>query len=93
MPSRARTPVLHVLYNFDAVRFLVYFGVSIVMAALFSQAEPTSSLRPTNYVNDFSGVLDATTSARLNDLCRQVDQKAKAQIAVVTVKSITTRIC
>ena len=58
------------------------------MAASILHAEPTSSLRPTNYVNDFSGVLDASTQARLNDLCRQVDQKAKAQIAVVTVKSL-----
>ena len=43
---------------------------------------------PTNYVNDFAGVLDAATQARLNDLCQQVDQKAQAQIAVVTVKSV-----
>ena len=50
-------------------------------------AEPIASLHPSNYVNDFAGVLDAATQARLNDLCRQVDQKAHAQIAVVTVKS------
>jgi uncharacterized protein len=59
-----------------------------MMAASLLPAEPTSSLRPTNYVNDFAGVLDAPTQARLNDLCRQVDQKAKAQIAVATVKSL-----
>ena len=51
-------------------------------------AEPIASLRATNYVNDFAGVLDAATQGRLNDLCRQVDQKAQAQIAVVTVKSV-----
>jgi hypothetical protein len=45
-------------------------------------------LQPTNYVNDFAGVLDAPTQARLNDLCHQVEQKAQAQIAVVTVKSL-----
>jgi uncharacterized protein len=50
-------------------------------------AEPIASLRPSNYVNDFAGVLDAATQARLNDLCRQIEQKAQAQIAVVTVKS------
>jgi uncharacterized protein len=50
-------------------------------------AEPIPQLHPTNYVNDFAGVLNAATVAQLNDLCRQVDQKAHAQIAVVTIKS------
>ena len=56
--------------------------------ALFAPAEPVSSLHATNYVNDFAGVLDASTVAQLNALCQQVDEKAKAQIAVVTVKSL-----
>src|SRR5271165_6203478 len=56
-------------------------------AAVWTAAEPIASLRATNYVNDFAGALDAATETRLNDLCRQVDQKAQAQIAVVTVKS------
>ncbi|MGB8013595.1 MAG: TPM domain-containing protein [Terriglobales bacterium] len=57
-------------------------------AAVWMAAEPIASLHPTNYVNDFAGVLDAATQASLNDLCQQVDQKAHAQIAVVTVKSV-----
>src|SRR5271165_2592710 len=57
-------------------------------AAVWAAAEPIASLRATNYVNDFAGALDAATETRLNDLCRQVDQKAQAQIAVVTVKSL-----
>ena len=61
----------------------ILLGVAVWVAA-----EPIASLRPTNYVNDFAGVLDAATEARLNDLCQQVDQKAQAQIAVVTVKSV-----
>jgi uncharacterized protein len=60
----------------------------IVLAAMCVFAEPIASLHATNYVNDFAGVLDAATQARLNDLCQQVDQKAHAQIAVVTVKSV-----
>ena len=43
---------------------------------------------PTGYVNDFAGVLTPETRQSLEDLCTQVDQKAHAQIAVVTVKSI-----
>jgi len=60
----------------------------VLGAAVWVAAEPIASLRPTNYVNDFAGVLDAATQARLNALCQQVDQKAQAQIAVVTVKSV-----
>jgi uncharacterized protein len=63
-------------------------GLAVLAMALCLHAEPVSQLRPTNYVNDFAGVLDASAMARLNDLCRQVDEKAHAQIAVVTVKSV-----
>jgi uncharacterized protein len=43
---------------------------------------------PTNYVNDFAGVLSPGTLASLNALCTQVDRQAHAQIAVVTIKSL-----
>ena len=43
---------------------------------------------PTNYVNDFAGVLSPQTTASLNALCAQVDRQAHAQIAVVTIKSL-----
>lgn len=59
----------------------------MLATALLIAAEPVSDLRPSNYVNDFAGVLDAATVASLNDVARQVEEKAKAQIAVVTVKS------
>ncbi len=66
------------------------FALLFVLAgmAVLAVGEPIASLQPTNYVNDFAGVLDAATQARLNDLCRQVDEKAHAQIAVVMVKSL-----
>ena len=51
-------------------------------------AEPVKQLRPTDYVNDFAGVLDQNTIATLDNVCQQIDQKAHAQIAVVTVKSL-----
>ena len=66
----------------------IALGWIVLGAAVFVAAEPIASLRPSNYVNDFAGVLDAATQARLNDLCWQVEEKAQAQIAVVTVKSV-----
>ncbi len=43
---------------------------------------------PTGYVNDFAGAMSPETVRSLEDLCTQLDQKAHAQIAVVTIKSI-----
>jgi uncharacterized protein len=51
-------------------------------------AERVDDLRPTNYVNDFAGVLSPQTQQSLNGLCSQVDRQAHAQIAVVTIKSL-----
>src|SRR5580658_4968746 len=86
--SHPRTPV-----QFPRMKWRL--GVSailclgwILLPTVRVTAEPIASLRPSSYVNDFAGVLDAATQARLNDLCQQVDQKAHAQIAVVTVKSL-----
>jgi uncharacterized protein len=70
------------------VSTILWISWILLAASVWVAAEPIASLRPTNYVNDFAGVLDAATQARLNDLCQQVEQKAHAQIAVVTVKSL-----
>jgi|SRR5579859_1336942 len=58
-----------------------------VVLAIPVIAEPISSLKPSGYVNDFAGVLSAATRDELSEMCRQVELKAQAQIAVVTVKS------
>jgi uncharacterized protein len=47
--------------------------------------------KPAGYVNDFAGVLSPAARNLLTALCTEVDQKAKAQIAVVTVKSLEGR--
>ena len=59
----------------------------VLGASVWLTAEPIASLHPSNYVNDFANVLDAGTQASLNALCEQVEQKAHAQIAVVTIKT------
>jgi uncharacterized protein len=65
------------------------YAVSVLLVcSLSTRAEPISSLRPTGYVNDFAHVLTPDTVTRLENLCAEVDQKAHAQIAVVTVNSL-----
>jgi uncharacterized protein len=51
-------------------------------------AEQWKNLNPQGYVNDFAGVLNAPTVEKLTAVCAEVDQKAKAQIAVVTIKTL-----
>jgi uncharacterized protein len=66
--------------------------LSMVLLAVISvapvRAEQWKKLNPQGYVNDFAGVLNAATVERLNLLSTEVDQKAKAQIAVVTIKTL-----
>jgi uncharacterized protein len=64
------------------------FAVIFLAFAVGLRSEPVSQLRPTDYVNDFAHVLDQATITQLDDICRQVDQKAHAQIAIVTVQSL-----
>jgi hypothetical protein len=73
------------------MRLFVKSIVAIVLLALLPilvHAEPVAQLRPTDYVNDFGHVLDQNIIVQLDDICRQVEQKARAQIAVVTVNSL-----
>jgi uncharacterized protein len=66
-----------------------WLGVIVsLMLALAAQAEPVAQLKATDYVNDFAHVLDQNTMAQMDDICRQIDEKAHAQIAVVTVRSL-----
>jgi uncharacterized protein len=62
--------------------------IATLALSLTLGAEPISQLNPADYVNDFAHVLDQNTIAQLDNICQQIDQKAHAQIAVVTVKSL-----
>src|ERR1700676_2607931 len=51
-------------------------------------AESVSQLQPSGYVNDFAHILDQNTTAQITDICRQIDERAHAQIALVTINSL-----
>jgi uncharacterized protein len=44
--------------------------------------------QPANYVSDFAHVLSSDTQAQVNGLCAQLEQRAHAQLFVVTVKTL-----
>ena len=61
---------------------------TVLAFPLLLLAEPVAQLKPTDYVGDFAHVLDSNTIAQLDNICLQIDQKAHAQIAVVTINSL-----
>ncbi len=70
------------------VRPLLFVFAFLVLWVPHVHAEQVKNLKPQGYVNDFAGVLSAPAKAKLTALCTEVDQKAKAQIAIVTVSSL-----
>lgn len=64
------------------------FLLILIFSASRVNSEQVKNLKPQGYVNDFAGVLTAQTKEKLAALCAEVDQKTKAQIAVVTVSSL-----
>src|SRR4051812_27182524 len=65
-------------------------SLAILAVCLYATAlaEKPQQLKPRNFVNDFAGVLDQQTQARLNAMCLDVQQKTNAQITVVTIKAL-----
>ena len=73
--------------SLNSFRAAVCLTLLLFLSAV-AHAEKTDQLKPQGYVNDFAGVLSPSAKSQLTALCTEVDQKAKAQIAVVTVKSL-----
>jgi uncharacterized protein len=67
--------------------FYLLFLLAIVVAPRL-HAEKAKDLKTQGYVSDFAGALNAATKDKLTALCSEVDQKANAQIAIVTVSSL-----
>src|SRR5207245_10591121 len=63
------------------------FSLALLAMAAAGSAEPVASLKATDCVNDFAGVLSPPTVTQLKEMCRQVLEKAQASVVVVTVKS------
>ena len=69
-------------------RWLLIVLLLVAPAGILSAEKVSGLPAPTGYVNDFAGVLSASTIQSVDDLCLQVDRQAHAQIAVVTIKQL-----
>ena len=65
-----------------------FLVILALLSGLPARAEKVEQLSPQGYVNDFAGVIDAASKQKISALCEEVDQKAGAQIAVVTIHSL-----
>jgi len=90
-------PAIHMpsIHNGRAIRRgptasgILLLCVALLFLSLSAHAQQgLPKTKPTAYVNDFAGVLSPAARAQLEALCAEVDQRAHAQIAVVTVKSL-----
>jgi uncharacterized protein len=77
------------------VRGIVVRGIvavllfSMALALSFpSHAEDIKKIHPVAYVTDLAGVIDSGTKNRLEALCTELEQKAGAQMEIVTVHSL-----
>ncbi|MGB7665682.1 MAG: TPM domain-containing protein, partial [Candidatus Acidiferrales bacterium] len=61
--------------------------MALVLGATAAAQNP-KDLRPQGYVSDFAHVISPDTKAALDTLCQELDKKAGAQIAIVTVRSL-----
>jgi len=78
------------------LRSLTFGTAALALALLWpaispGHAQAPNQLKPRGYVNDFANVLSPSAKEQLTALCAEVDEKAHAQIAVVTVKSLDGR--
>lgn len=62
--------------------------LALLLAGTAARAEKFDQLQYTGYVNDFAGALSADAKTQLTNLCTELDQKANAQIAVVTIHTL-----
>jgi uncharacterized protein len=65
-----------------------FLALLALLSCLPAHAEKVEQLSPQGYVNDFAGVIDAASKEKITALCQEVDEKAGAQIAVVTIHSL-----
>jgi uncharacterized protein len=66
-------------------------AAAVFLTSLRAQVQSPDQLKVKGYVSDFAGVLSQPARDQLTALCTQLDQKAQAQIAIVTVKSLGGR--
>ena len=56
--------------------------------AIITRADDFKDFHPTGYVTDHAGIIQPQTKTQLEALCKELEEKTGAQMAIVTVKSL-----
>ncbi len=75
----------------NARRLLSMAGALLMLAAPRAGAQPLQIPRPTGYVNDFAGIIDAQSEAAITRIADEVRAKSGGEIVVVTLPSLQGR--
>ena len=65
-----------------------FSALGLLLGTIPALAENLKNIHPSGYVTDLAGVISPESKARLEALCREVEDKTAAEIAVVTVHSL-----
>lgn len=84
-----RTPQQLRKGQFHPAFWLVFLPICLLAAP--TKAQNPKNLRPQGYINDFAHVISPDTRNSLEGICQELDKKADAQIAIVTVRSLQGR--
>src|SRR5207253_10704518 len=68
---------------------LARFCCALALSLAPAFAVDWKALKPQGYVSDFGGVIDAQSKAELENYCGRVEQQTGAQIALVTIQSLS----
>jgi uncharacterized protein len=68
---------------------LLRFCCVLALAIAPAFAVDWKALKPQGYVSDFAGVIDAQSKAELENYCGRVEQQTGAQMALVTIQSLS----
>lgn len=60
----------------------------VLACGTIARADDFKNFKPTGYVSDRAGIINAQTKTQLEALCTELQQKTGAQMAIVTVKSL-----
>jgi uncharacterized protein len=68
---------------------LLRFCCALALAIAPAFAVDWKALKPQGYVSDFAGVIDSQSKAELENYCGRVEQQTGAQMALVTIQSLS----
>jgi uncharacterized protein len=60
----------------------------VLCVAVITHADDIKKIQPNGYVTDLAGVIQPQTKTQLEALCKELEEKTGAQMAIVTVKSL-----